>query len=104
MYYVKRMQKLYYEGAPDIVKQKVAFIAGPFDNVVCPYEILLVEMPHYDEVVGIDFDKEGWKGTHFFLTSYQAANYRRRVGKKKVKWIDLPTKTQEAILNYLKEE
>lgn len=100
----KRMQRPYYEGAPPIVREKVAMIMGPFSRDTLPtYDILFVEQAA-GEVAGLDFDGYGYKGTHFFLKPYDAARYRLKHRRKKVKWADLPGKTQTAILAYLETE
>lgn len=99
----KRMQRPYYEGAPPIVREKVAMIMGPFSNTPCPFDVLFVEQ-EAGQVVGLDFDNEGARGCHFWLNQYEAARYRLKNRRKKVKWSDLPAATQTAILTYLETE
>lgn len=100
---IKRVRAPYYEGAPAIVREKVAAFYGPFKNTPCPFDVIFVEVEG-TQAVGLDFDNEGARGCHFFLERWQMSDYRRRVAKRKARWLDLPKATQSAIVAYLESE
>ena len=93
----------FFEGAPEIVKAKIAVIHGPFEETFCEYDVLFKETAQ-GEVIGLDFSRQGAQGCHFFLEPHECSGYRERNRRKRIAWADLPEATQKAIVNYLQEE
>jgi hypothetical protein len=71
---------------------------GPLD-----FDLILRPEPDAAEIVGVDFDKRGAQGCHFFLPPYAARAYRERNRRKRIAWRDLPAPTRARILAYLEE-
>ena len=95
----------FFEGAPEIVKAKIAVIhKTPVDEF--PFEIVFKETTGCtrSEVIGLDFGKYGAQGCHFFLEPHECRAYRERCRRNRIAWADLPEATQKAIINYLQEE
>ena len=95
LYRPRQMPRRFMQDAPAIVRAQVLDLikiepAAPLD-----FDIIL------RPVVGLDFDKGGAQGCHFFLEPHQAAAYRERNRRKRVAWSDLPAPTQKAIVAYL---
>lgn len=99
----RKMPASYYVGAPQIVRDKVAYIVKlPEPHAAgMTYEILLVEQDADGNTVGLDLGPLR-EGQHFFLSSIEAQNYKRTCGKRKTRWSALPGVMQQTITNYLK--
>ena len=95
----------FFEGAPEIVKAKVAVIHKT-QPAPLEYDVLFKEMTggFRSEVIGLDFGRYGAQGCHFFLERHECRAYRERNRSNRVAWADLPEATQKAIVNYLQEE
>jgi len=90
--------------APVMVKERVLDLvridpAAPFD-----YDILFRPSSTDEQVVGLDFSKNGIRGQHFFLNYNESRAYRERKIRDRVKWENLPEEVQNSLLQYLKEE
>ena len=96
----------FFEGAPEIVKAKIAVIHGPFKETVCEYDALFKETTGgtRSEVIGLDFGRYGAQGCHFFLAPHECRAYRERCRRNRIAWADLPEATQKAIVNYLQAD
>lgn len=97
----KQAPARFFEGAPAIVKAQLIDLieikpAAPLD-----YDVVLRPSADDEQVTGLDFDKWGARGCHFFLEPHEARAYRARNRRKRVAWLDLPEKTQRAIIAYL---
>lgn len=104
LYRPRQMPRRFMQDAPAIVHAQVLDLIGPHKDSVCEYDIILRPEPaprREMQVVGLDFDKGGAQGCHFFLEPHQAAAYRERNRRKRVAWSDLPAPTQKAIVAYL---
>ena len=102
-YKPRGMPARFMDGAPDVVKHNVIDIlaivpAAPLDYDVCFRDVDSGEMS------GLDFDKHGAQGCHFFLKPHTMRAYRERNRRKRVAWRDLPAATQRAIVAYLESE
>lgn len=89
------------QDAPPIVRKSIFDIieikpAAPLD-----FDIVLREGTTPGECVGLDFDRDGARGCHFFLKPHEMRAYRERNRRKRVAWRDLPAATQSAVLRYL---
>ncbi|MFC3724459.1 hypothetical protein [Neoaquamicrobium sediminum] len=71
---------------------------APLDFDVCFRDVDCGEMS------GLDFDRDGARGCHFFLKPHEMRAYRERNRRKRVAWADLPRDTQTAILSYLESD
>lgn len=103
IYRPRQAPRRFFEGAPDIVKAQVLdFIkiepAAPLD-----FDIILRPEPSPAEIVGLDFDRDGASGCHFFLKPHEMRAYRERNRRKRAAWLDLPEATRRAILAYLED-
>lgn len=101
-YSPRGMPARFLEGAPSIVRKALIDIieikpAAPLD-----YDIVFRPEAGAD-ITGLDFDRDGARGCHFFLKPHQARAYRERNRRKRVAWRDLPAATQSALLAYLAE-
>ena len=100
-YNPKRMPFRCYEGAPAIVREKVAFLCQPKEHCAgLPFDILLAEGDGHGNAIGIDIG-EGMKGQHFFLAAHEAREYRSQHNKRRANWQDVPSGVQETIIGYL---
>ena len=99
-YKPKRMSARFYEGAPAIVKQKIAFICFNGCENGVPYDVLLTEDDGHGNAVGLDFGNR-IQGQHFFLSPYDALRYRARNNRQRKAWSELPEGVQSAIVSYL---
>ena len=104
LYRPRQMPRRFMQDAPAIVRAQVLDLikiepAAPldFDIILRPEPAPRREM----QVVGLDFDKGGAQGCHFFLEPHQAVTYRERNRRKRIAWSDLPAPTQKAIVAYL---
>ena len=104
VYRPRGMPARFMESAPGIVRRDVLDIIGPHNDAVCEYDVILRPDPNPDEIVGLDFDRNGARGCHFFLKPHEARDYRSSARRKRVAWADLPEPTRRAVLAYLEEE
>ena len=105
-YTPRRAPARFFEGAPDCVKSGVLDLiritpAAPLDFDVILKPESLPESCTDSELIGLDFDKSGSQGCHFFLDRWQMRAYRERNRRKRVAWSDLPPATQRALVAYL---
>lgn len=101
----RKMLASYYVGAPQEVKDRVAYIIklpgrGPQPTGLT-YEILLVEQDGEGNAVGIDLGPN-IQGQHFFLSSVETREYKIAYGKHKARWNDLPEVIKNTITEYLR--
>lgn len=99
----RKMPARYYEGAPQIVRDKVAYIVKLPEPQAAgmTHEILMVEQDVEGNTVGIDVGPS-FEGQHFFLSHVETREYKRTYGKRKTRWNGLPAAMQQTITNYLK--
>jgi hypothetical protein len=102
-YSPRGMPARFMEGAPSIVRKSIIDVIrieppAPLDFDVCLRDDAAGQM------VGLDFDRDGARGCHFFLRPHEMRAYRERNRRKRVAWADLPAPTQAAILSYLESE
>ncbi|SON54270.1 hypothetical protein HDIA_0729 [Hartmannibacter diazotrophicus] len=100
-YSPRGMPARYMDGAPAIVRRSIIDMlkiepAGPLD-----FDIVFRPDRTDSEITGLDFDKGGCQGCHFFLKPHEARAYREKNRRRRVAWSDLPKETQGAILAYL---
>jgi hypothetical protein len=107
VYRPRGMPSRFMQGAPEIVRENVLDIVGPFKHAVCEYEAIF-RAPITDNETGemygfngLDFSTHGCRGCHFFLKPHEARAYRERNRRKRVTWLDLPAPTRKAIVAYL---
>ena len=106
IYRPRGMPARFMDGAPAIVKAQVLDLLQILPAAPLDFDVVLrpEPAPYRDaQVVGLDFDKRGARGCHFFLEPHQAAAYRARNRRKRVAWRDLPEPTQRALVAYLEE-
>lgn len=102
-YRPRQMPARYMEGAPAIVRKNVLDLikivpAAPLDfDVIFRQDDTSLGGASY----GLDFDRDGAQGCHFYLTNHEMSAYRQRNRRKRVAWRDLPAATQRAIVAYL---
>lgn len=104
LYRPRQMPRRFMQDAPAIVRAQVLDMLGAFKDSVCDFDVIMRPEPAPRckmQVVGLDFDKSGAQGCHFFLEPHEAAAYRERNRRKRVAWSDLPAPTQKAIVAYL---
>ena len=100
-YKPRQMPARYMAGAPEIVRAQVLDLihmnpASPLD-----YDVILRPEADSLEIAGIDFGRFGDRGQHFYLSPYEARDYRARNRRRRVAWSELPAPTQRAIVAYL---
>lgn len=98
------MPNRFMQGAPDIVKRSIIDILAIKPAAPLDYDIIFRPLPDDSEITGLDFDRYGWHGCHFFLKRHEARAYRERNRRKRVAWAELPPATQNAIVAYLEAE
>lgn len=104
VYNAKRMPAHCYIGAPEIVFDKIAFIAETgCEAAGVPYDVLFRESDERGNIMGLDFG-ERLRGCHFELDLLEARQYRMRNHKKRRAWNDLPKGVQETIIAYLESK
>lgn len=102
-YRPRGMPRRFMADAPDIVRKSVVDIIRINPPAPLDFDIVLREGASPDEMVGLDFDRDGARGCHFFLKPHEMRAYRERNRRKRVAWRDLPAATQSAIVDYLQE-
>jgi hypothetical protein len=100
-YTMRRMPARFMAGAPESVQKAIVDIVEIKPAAPLDYDIVLREGSTPEECVGLDFDRYGAQGCHFFLKPHEMRAYRERNRRKRVAWRDLPAATQTAILRYL---
>lgn len=63
------------------------------------YDVLMKESD--GTTFGLDFDRDGYQGCHFYLQPHEMHAYRKANRRKRVAFEELPEKTQRAINTYL---
>lgn len=91
----------FFEGAPAIVKAQVLDFIKIIPAAPLDYDIILRPAADDRQVTGVDFDRDGARGCHFFLQPFEMRGYRERNRRKRARWVDLPAATQSAIIAYL---
>lgn len=104
VYRPRGMPRRFLETAPEIVRKSLIDILGPFEDSVCDFDVILRPEPDAVEIVGLDFDRHGAQGCHFFLKPHEARDYRARNRRKRVAWADLPEPTRRRIVGYLESD
>jgi hypothetical protein len=99
-YTPRQMPRRFLEGAPVIVCQGVIDIIEVKPAAPLDFDVILRESAA-GEVTGLDFDRYGARGCHFFLKPHDARAFRERNRRKRVAWRDLPEPTRLAIVSYL---
>lgn len=104
-YRPRQMSKRWLSNAPEIVLANVLDIFENPRGTVCEYDILFRPVAEkgddVNEIVGLDFGKDGGAGCHFFLKPHEASAYRYHNKHRRRAWEQLPAKTKEYILDYL---
>lgn len=105
-YKPRGMPARYMEGAPDIVKRNVIDILAIVPAAPLDYDVIFrqLDTPRGGASYGLDIDRHGAQGRHFYLTNHDMRAYRERARRKRTAWRDLPDATQRAILTYLEHE
>lgn len=104
IYRPRGMPARYMEGAPAIVRAQVLDLIQIIPPQPLDFDVVLrpEPAPRRDvQIVGLDFDKAGAQGCHYFLEPHESAAYRARNRRKRIAWRDLPEPTQRAIVAYL---
>ena len=91
----------FFDGAPAIVKAQVLDLIKITPAAPLDFDVILRPEPEAEEVTGLDFDRHGAQGCHFFLKPWEARAYRQRNARKRVSWSELPAATQARIVAYL---
>lgn len=100
-YRPRGMPRRFLECAPDIVRAQVLDLIRITPAAPLDFDVILRPDPNPQEIVGLDFDRDGAQGCHFFLQPHEARAYRDRNRRKRVAWRDLPEPTQRALVAYL---
>jgi hypothetical protein len=108
-YRPRGMPGRFMEGAPSLVRQNVVDIIAIKPAAPMDYDVVLRDVNdglgwQHAEMAGLDFDKHGHRGCHWFLAPHEMRTYRERNRRKRVAWRDLPAATQRAIEAYLGED
>lgn len=103
-YRPRGMPARFLSAAPAAVRLSVLDLIRNPQPAVCEFDVILCPDADAAEIVGLDFDKRGARGCHFFLKPHEARAYRARGRRRRVAWADLPEPTRNAILEYLAEE
>lgn len=104
IYRPRGMPARYMQDAPEIVRAQIIDLIKITPAAPLDFDVILRPDANPVEIVGLDFDKHGAQGCHFFLKPHEARAYRERNRRKRVAWRDLPAATQAAIVEYLGEE
>lgn len=104
-YRPRSMPARFMEGAPAIVRKNVVDIIKIIPAAPLDYDVIFRQDDTPDDAksYGLDFDKYGARGCHFYLMNHAMRAYRERNRRKRVAWRDLPAATQSAIVAYLEE-
>lgn len=94
------MPARFMQGAPNNVRKALIDIIEINPPAPLDYDIVFRD-PSGGQMTGLDFDKLGYRGCHFFLDPHEMRAYRERNRRKRVAWNELPKATQSAILDYL---
>lgn len=96
------MPSTYYDGAPDEVRDQIAYIITLPRNHAAgmTHEILLSEHLGDNSTLGIDLGPLSL-GQHFALSPYELSQYKRANGHRKAKWMYLPEVIRRTILQYI---
>lgn len=100
-YSARGMPRRFMQGAPTIVRKGVIDLIKITPAAPLDFDVVLREGASPQEIVGLDFDKYGARGCHFFMKPHEMRAYRERNRRKRVAWADLPAPTQSAIVAYL---
>jgi hypothetical protein len=100
----RQMPARFLEGAPAVVRNNVIDLIAVTPAMPLDFDVIL--RPHVEdqEVVGLDFGRDGSQGCHFFLKWWEARAFRERNRRKRVRWVDLPQATRNRIVAYLVED
>lgn len=104
VYRPRGMPRRFLETAPEIVRKSLIDILDNGADAVCDFDVIFRPEPEAAEIVGLDFDRHGALGCHFFLKPHEARYYRERNRRKRVAWADLPEPTRRRIVAYLAED
>lgn len=102
-YRPRGMPRRFLVGAPKIVRDGVIDLIRIVPAAPLDFDVAFRPEPGAEEMVGLDFDRDGARGCHFFLRPHEMCAYRERNRRKRVAWSELPAATQKAIVDYLEE-
>ena len=100
-YRPRGMPARFMAGAPKTVRDGVIDIIRIDPPAPLDFDVILRPYPGEEQIVGLDFDKTGGRGCHFFLWPHEMRRYRERNRRKRVAWNEIPHRTQKAIISYL---
>lgn len=102
-YRPRGMPARFMNGAPDIVRKNVIDIIS--DSAPLDYDVIFRQQdtPRGGASYGLNFDKYGDRGQHFYLTNYDMRAYRACQRRRRVAWLDLPEATRKSIVNYISD-
>lgn len=89
--------------APASVRKAIIDIIAIVPAAPLDFDVVFRDVDQ-GQMFGLDFDRDGAQGCHFFLKTYEMRAYRERNRRKRVAWRDLPDATQKAIIRYVEND
>lgn len=102
-YQPRGMPARFMADAPASVRKAIIDIIAIVPAAPLDFDVVFRDVDQ-GQMFGLDFDRDGAQGCHFFLKPHEMRAYRERNRRKRVAWRDLPAATQKAIIHYVEND